>query len=250
MSTTGQIRADDLADRAALVTGSASGIGRAAALALARNGAAVLCFDSADSAEVVAEIEAAGGRAIAVQGSVAEEPQVAAAVERCEAEFGPLRVAVNCAGIGEFGNLEGDQLEEQRRILEVNLFGSIVVLKHALAPMRKRGEGSAILIGSVAGKNGGIRSGPAYGASKGGVHALVKWAANAYAADGVRVNGIAPGPVATPFTDGRGYTTAGIPLGRLGQPDDLAEAIVYVASDASSWVTGQILNVNGGVLME
>lgn len=250
MCKTKEIHAEDLGDGVALVTGSASGIGRAAALALAREGVSVLCFDLADCAAVVAEIERAGGRALAHRGSVADEDGVAAAVARCEAELGPLSVVVNSAGIGEFGSLEEAETEEMRRVLEVNLLGPMLVLKHALAPMRERGAGSAIVVGSVAGKNGGIRSGPAYGASKGGVHALVKWAAHAYADAGVRVNAVAPGPVPTALTEGQGYTTAGIPLGRLGQPEDIAEAVVYLASEASSWVTGQVLNVNGGVLME
>lgn len=245
-----EIHVDDLADGVALVTGSASGIGHAATLALAREGAAVLCFDLLDCGAVAAEIEALGGRALACRGSIADEGDVAEAVALCEAELGPLGVVVNCAGVGEFGSLEETGVDRMRQVLEVNLLGPMLVLKHALAPMRERGAGSAVLIGSVAGKNGGIRSGPAYGASKGGVHALVKWAAHAYADAGVRVNAVAPGPVPTGMTEGQNYTAAGIPLARLGEPEDIAEAIVFLASDASSWVTGQTLNVNGGVLME
>ena len=125
----------------------------------------------------------------------------------------------------------------------------MIVLKHALSPMRRPGEGSAIIVASTAGRNGGIRSGPAYGGSKGGVISLVKWAAQAYAKDGVRVNAVAPGPVETPMTADVDYTTVAIPLGRLGQPEDIAAGILYLASPASSWVTGQTLDVNGGVFM-
>ncbi|QEC46130.1 SDR family oxidoreductase [Baekduia soli] len=246
----GPLHAPDLAGAAVLVAGAASGIGRAAALALAREGAHVLCFDLADAEPVAAAIRDGGGTALAVHGDLLDEDALASAVATCEGEIGPLRVAVNTAGIVSFQPLEEATADELRRILDVNLLGPMLFLKHALPPMRERGAGSAILFGSLAGKTGGLRSGPAYGASKGGVHALVKWTAGHYAPHGVRVNGVAPGPVATPMTEGRGYTTAGLPLARLGVPEDQAEAVVYLASDASAWVTGQILNINGGVFME
>jgi NAD(P)-dependent dehydrogenase (short-subunit alcohol dehydrogenase family) len=239
----------DLAGRAALVTGAASGIGRATALALARAGASILCFDLADPAPVTAEIAALGGQAVSCRGSVVDEAAVEAAVAQCEADLGPLAILVNSAGIVEFGGLEDAEVERMREILEVNLLGPMIVLKHGLGAMRRHGEGSAIVVGSASGRNGGIRSGPAYGGSKGGVLSFVKWAAKAYAEYGVRVNTVAPGPVETPMTDGAGYTTEGIPLGRLGQPEDIAPAILYLASPASSWVTGQTLDVNGGVYM-
>jgi len=243
------ITSQDLSGRAALVTGAASGIGRATALALARAGASVLCFDRADAAPVTEEIAVAGGRAATCRGSVVDEAAVTAAVAQCEAELGPLAVLVNSAGVVEFGGLEDAEIERMREVLEVNLLGPMIVLKHSLGPMRRHGEGSAIVVASTSGRNGGIRSGPAYGGSKGGVLALVKWAAKAYAKHGVRVNAVAPGPVETPMTEGAGYTTEGIPLGRLGKPEDVAAAILYLASPASSWVTGQTLDVNGGVFM-
>ena len=239
----------DLSGRAALVTGAASGIGRATALALAGAGASVLCFDRAETASVTEEIAAAGGRAVSIQGSVVDEGEVEAAVARCEAELGPLAVLVNSAGIVEFGGIEDAEVERMREVLEVNLLGPMVVLKHSLGAMRRHGEGTAIIVSSLSGRNGGVRSGPDYGGSKGGVLSLVKWAAKAYAEHGVRVNAIAPGPVETPMTAGAGYTTEGIPLGRLGQPEDISAAILYLASPASSWVTGQTLDVNGGLFM-
>ena len=116
--------------------------------------------------------------------------------------------------------------------------------------MREQKTGSIILFGSIAGKTGGLKNGPAYAAAKAGVHGLVKWTAKSIAGSGVRVNGIAPGPVDTPFTQGQGFDPSSVPLGRMGLPSDFASAVAYLASDASSWVTGQVLNVNGGLFME
>lgn len=244
------LHADSLDGRVALVTGAASGIGRATARALAREGVRVACFDIADPAAVVEEIEAAGGAAASVRGSVAEEDDVAGAVATCRERYGAPTIAVNCAGIVDFAPLEAGSVADWQRLIAVNLLGPMALLKHALPPMREGGGGAAILFGSLAGKTGGIRSGPAYGAAKGGVHALVKWAAHAYAQEGIRINGVAPGPVDTPMIQGQGYSAEGIPLGRFGTPEEIAETVVYLASDAGAWITGQVVNVNGGVFME
>lgn len=231
------------------MTGAASGIGRATALALGREGVAVACFDRDEVAPVLAELEALGAAALGARGDVRDEAAVAALLDRAAAELGPLGTLAHCAGVVEFGDLEGAEVEQLRQVVDVNLLGPMVVLKQALPRLRAAGGGAAIVFGSLAGRNGGVRSGPAYGASKGGVHALVKWAARAYARYGVRVNAIAPGPVETPMTAGQGYTSEGIPLGRLGVPDDLAAAVLYLASDAGAWITGQTLDVNGGIFM-
>lgn len=246
----GVLHAPDLAGKSAIVTGAASGIGEATAHALAREGVGVICLDLADPTRVAQAIEDGGGRAVPLQGSVADEADVAEAVALCARSLAPVGIVVNCAGVIDFEPIESASMESWQRQIAVNLLGPMAILKHALPPMRERGSGCAILFGSIAGKTGGIRSGPAYGAAKGGVHALVKWAAHAYARHGVRVNAVAPGPVDTPMTRGQGYSAQGVPLGRLGVPDDLAETVVYLASEAGAWITGQAVNVNGGVLME
>lgn len=244
------LHADDLAGGTALVTGAASGIGRATALALAREGVRVVCLDVADTAAVVDEIGAAGGEAAGVRGSVADEGDVVGAFGLCRERYGPPTIAVNAAGIVDFDPLERSDFDSWQRLIAVNLLGPMLVLKHAVGGMRERGGGAAVLFGSVAGKTGGIRSGPAYGASKGGVHALVKWAAHAYARDGIRVNAVAPGPVETPMIQGQGYSPDTIPLGRFGAPEELAETVVYLVSAAGAWITGQAVDVNGGVFMQ
>jgi 3-oxoacyl-[acyl-carrier protein] reductase len=244
------LHVESLAGRTALVTGAASGIGRATAVALAREGVAVVCLDRDDAGDVARAIAAAGGRAAAQVGSITDEDAVAAAVGLCTERFAPLTIVVNAAGVVDYEPLEQGDVSRWMRQIAVNLVGPMAVLKHAVPVMREQGGGAAILFGSVAGKTGGIRSGPAYGASKGGVHALVRWAAHAYAEDAIRVNAIAPGPVDTPMTQGRGYTPDSVPLGRLGDPAELAEAVVFLASEAGAWMTGQTLNVNGGVFMQ
>jgi len=244
------LHADGLDGRTALVTGAASGIGRATAVALAREGVAVVCFDRDDPAGVVDEIDVSGGRATAVRGSVTEEADVVGAVGICAEHYGPLTIAVNSAGVVDFEPLEQGDVAFWTRQIAINLIGPMAVLKHAVPVMRAQGGGAAILFGSIAGKTGGIRSGAAYGASKGGVHALVRWAAQAYAKDAIRVNAIAPGPVDTPMTQGRGYAPNTVPLGRLGEPAELAETVVFLASDAGAWITGQTVNVNGGMFMQ
>lgn len=112
------------------------------------------------------------------------------------------------------------------------------------------GYGKVVCIGSIAGRVGGVISGPNYVASKGGVHAFVKWAAKDAADEGVYVNAIAPGPVWSGMTRGENYTPDMAPLGRIGEPEDIAEAVVFLASPASNWITGTVLDVNGGMLMD
>ncbi len=124
------------------------------------------------------------------------------------------------------------------------------MLTQAIWPhMAKQGGGKIVCIGSIAGRMGGLRAGPHYTSSKGAIHAFVKWAAKKGAPFGIYVNGIAPGPIDTPMIANQGYTADGIPLGRLGQPEDIAMAVVFLASQASNFITGQILDVNGGILM-
>jgi 3-oxoacyl-[acyl-carrier protein] reductase len=124
------------------------------------------------------------------------------------------------------------------------------LLTQAIWPhMVNQGGGKIVCIGSIAGRMGGLRAGPHYTATKGAVHAFVKWAARKGAPFGIYVNGIAPGPVDTPMIAGQAYSEEGIPLGRLGHPEDIAMAVVFLASQASNFITGQILDVNGGILM-
>ena len=247
---TGKISATDLDGRIAIVTGASSGMGRATALALAREGVKTVCLDIAPPEATVALIIANGGWATAATVDLADDHGIKATVEKTVAELGRLDIFVNCAGIGDFTNLEQTTPEHWAKQIAINLTGPFLAIRHAIPAMQITGGGVVILFGSIAGKTGGIKNGPAYAAAKAGVHGLIKWSAKAFASSGIRVNGIAPGPVDTPFTQGQSFDPASVPLGRLGTPEEFAEAVVYLVSDASSWITGQIVNINGGLFSE
>ena len=236
--------------RNCLITGAASGIGKETALALSSAGVRVTCVDITPPAATVSEISDGGGTAIGAAADISDDLSVKAAVAAHIDAYGSLDALVNCAGIGDFTTLDETDLAYWNRQISINLTGPFLLVKHAVPVMRERKTGSIILFGSIAGKTGGIKNGPAYAAAKAGVHGLVKWTAKSIAGSGVRVNGIAPGPVDTPFTKGQGFDPSSVPLGRMGLPADFASAVAYLASDASSWVTGQVLNINGGLFME
>jgi len=248
-----------LAGKRAVVTGAASGIGRATALRFAEEGAAVLVSDVAEAglAETAARIERAGGRVRAVAADVSEESAVASLVDACVGELGGLEVFHANAGIsgGNVPFLEST-VEEWRRVLDVNLVGPFLAVKHAAPVMRDAGGGSIVCTASVAGLRSG--AGPtAYSASKAGVVSLVQTAANQLAGTGVRVNAICPGLVETGMTQpmfdlarsaGKGHKIGQLnPLRRAGEPVEIANLVLFLASDESSYVNGQAIAVDGGL---
>lgn len=249
-----------LADKVALVTGAGSGLGRSIAEAFAGQGAAVLCSDrdAASVSGVVESIRSAGGTAVPAVADVTSEQDCAAVVEAAVTELGGLHVVVANAGIPGEGKAHEISVDDWSRVIGVNLTGAFLTVRAALPHLLAQGSGSIVLQASVAGLIG-LPNIPAYAAAKGGVIALGRQLAREYAEHGVRVNVVAPGTVRTPLVE-EAYRTrhgdameaelagraATIPLGRFGSTGDVANAALYLGSDASSWVTGTVLTVDGG----
>jgi NAD(P)-dependent dehydrogenase (short-subunit alcohol dehydrogenase family) len=247
----------DLHGKTALVTGGGSGLGRAIAEGLAQFGAAVSVVDVAYAAAkaAAADIARAGGRAIALSCDVTQRDQVEAAVGRTVAEFDKVDVLAAVAGIGDRNPAEEMSEAQWDRVLEVNLKGVWLVNQAVGRHMIARGGGGSIInMSSIAGQVG-LRTGNAnYGASKGGVIALTRTVAVEWARFRIRVNAIAPVQFKTPLALGliaqkpetQGYFLSRIPLGRLGEVWEIVGPAVFLASDASTMVTGIVLNVDGG----
>jgi len=239
----------------ALVTGASRGIGRAIALALASQGAKVVA--SARNAEaldnLVEEIKGQGGEATAVVGDVAVDTDASRLIDQAVAAYGHLDILVNNAGITRDGLLLRMKSEDWDAVLDTNLKGSFLCIRAAAKVMSKQRSGRIINISSVVGEMG--NAGQAnYCASKAGLLGLTKSVARELARRNVTVNAITPGFIVTDMTDdmtdkAREAMTEQIPLGRLGEVDDIANAVIFLASDPSSYITGQVLGVNGGMYM-
>ncbi|GIH98399.1 SDR family NAD(P)-dependent oxidoreductase [Planobispora takensis] len=236
-----------------LVTGAGSGIGRAMALAFAKAGARVVAcdIDAGSAGRTAAEI---GDAAVAAAADIADEASVAALVETAIESFGRVDVLCNNAGIMDTMALPaGITVEQWERVLRVNLTGTFLVTHAVLPHMLSQGGGAIVNTASEAGIRGGA-AGAAYTASKHGVVGLTKSVAWAYAKDGIRCNAILPGPTITNIADGAAFDPAGaarlgpvLALGeRLAQPEQMAEAALFLASDAASFVNGAIMPVDGG----
>ncbi|MFZ9668229.1 MAG: SDR family NAD(P)-dependent oxidoreductase [Solirubrobacterales bacterium] len=240
--------------RVALVTGAASGIGKATSQRLASEGAAVVVTDLQDGAgEAVASgIRDDGGRAIFVHHDVSEEAGWEAALQATKEEFGRLDVLVNNAGIGDTAPIEETDLDEYERTIAVDQTGVFLGMKLAAPMLIDSGHGSIINVSSIFGTTGGFGASPAYHAAKGAVTTLTKNAALHWAAEGIRVNSIHPGFIDTPLLEQAKGTpfeellVSTTPMARLGRPEEVAAAIAYLAGDDASFVTGTELYVDGG----
>lgn len=246
----------ELTGKVAIVTGASAGIGRAAALALAAEGAAVVVADLDDTrgAQVAAEINDKGGQALFVHADVSDDANVEAMVRQTVETFGGLDLAFNNAGIeGTPAPTHECTPENWQRTLAVNLTGVWSCMRHEIPPMLERGGGSIVNCASVAGLVG-FTSIPAYTASKHGVVGLTKTAALEYAEAGIRVNAVCPGVIDTEmverFTGGQQEAETAMiakePVGRMGRPEEIADAVVWLCSDRSSYTTGQAIAVDGG----
>jgi len=249
-----------LAGKVALVTGGSSGIGRASCLAFAREGAQVLVSDVVAKAgqETVELITKAGGTASFTAADVSKASEVEALIATCVETYGRLDCAHNNAGIEGPGASTVDYDEDSwDRVIAINLTGVWLCMKYQIPEMLKHGGGAIVNTSSAAGLLG-FRGGSAYVASKHGVLGLTKTAALEYAKAGVRVNAVCPGAIDTPMmgriTDHKPHRAERMassePVGRMGSPEEIAEAVVWLCSDAASFVTGHAMSVDGGLVAQ
>ena len=238
-----------------LITGALTGIGRATAEAFAREGAKVVISGrNAEAGEAVAaELRTLGGEAHFIRADVRHEDDIRALVDGTVAKFGRLDIAVNNAGTeGQFGPIVDQTPESYAAMFDTNVLGVLLSLKHELRVLQAQGSGSIVNISSVLGQ-AAYANAALYTASKHAVEGLTKAAALEGAPSGVRVNAVAPGPIDTPmlerFTggdEGKAGLAATLPMNRTGAPDEIAQAIVFLGSDKASFITGHVINVDGG----
>jgi NAD(P)-dependent dehydrogenase (short-subunit alcohol dehydrogenase family) len=250
-------KTEHFAGKVAFVTGAASGIGRAAALAFAREGAGVVAADVSEQGnqETARLVEDRGGRALAVRCDVTRADDIKAALAKAVDTFGRLDFAFNNAGIEPRKPAPTAEYEEQEwnRIIDINLRGVFLCMKHEIPLILKQGGGAIVNTSSGAGVIG-IKGSPAYTAAKHGVIGLTKAAALDYAARNIRINAVCPGYIDTPmmgrFTggtpEGRAKVIAEEPVGRMGKPEEIAAAVLWLCSDAAAFTVGHALVIDGG----
>jgi NAD(P)-dependent dehydrogenase (short-subunit alcohol dehydrogenase family) len=236
----------DLMGQSAIVTGAARGIGQAISLALAREGADIVAFDIMEPVETASRIRSFGRRALSIVGNVAEPDDVKRLVNTSLKECRQIQILVNNAGVPSSQSFQETTLDDWRRVIDVNLTGAFLCTQAILEHMMRNKYGKIVFIGSITGEVGAVKGSPAYAVSKGGVHALAKTVAKIGAPHGICANAVAPNVIRTKMTQGVQFPQTMFPLGRMGEPEDVAEAVVFLASPASNYVTGQILFVDGG----
>lgn len=246
-------------NKVVVVTGGSTGIGAATAIAFGKAGASVVVnYNSSrkEAEDVAAKIEESGGKALVVQADVSDREQVHQLIQSTLDQFGDIDILVNNAG----GLLKRQKLEEMTEdlwesVMNLNLKSVYMVSQAVLPVMKKKQAGKIVHVSSIAGRNGGGPGAAAYSASKGALITLTKSMAKEYLPYGILVNGIAPGVITTPFHDRftapevRENFKKVIPLGREGKPEEIAYGILFLASSYASYIVGETLEINGGMLM-
>lgn len=242
--------------KVALITGAASGLGRTAAELFAAEGALVVVADVVDGDDVIDAIDAAGGEATYVRCDVTDSDSVAAAVEHARDQYGALHVLYNNAGVmlSDDDGPENTSIETYERTMDINVKGVLLGCRHAIPALLESGGGSIVNVASFVAHMGAATPQIAYTASKGAVLAMTREIAVMYARRGIRANALCPGPIMTPLlakflSDDakRQRRLVHVPMGRFGEPHEIAQGAVFLASDESSWMTGQSLVIDGGI---
>jgi NAD(P)-dependent dehydrogenase (short-subunit alcohol dehydrogenase family) len=250
----------NLSGKVAIVTGGTSGIGRATAIAYAQQGAKVVVAGrrSVEGEETVKIIKNEGGDAFSIQADVTQESDVKAMIDKTIEVFGRLDIAFNNAGTyGENPSLSDQPNAEYDRIMDVNVKGVWLSMKYQIAQMLKQGSGAIVNTASILGVTA-MPTVPLYTASKFAVVGLTKAAALQYAKSGIRINAVGPGAIATDMfetatggqDDAKAYMAGLHPMGRVGQPAEVANAVLWLSSDSASFVTGEVLMVDGGFIAQ
>lgn len=249
-------RKDETIRKVALITGSTRGIGRAIAIELAKKGIDIVVNndkDTQEELEVLNTLRGFGIRAMYIKAEVSDANQVEKMVEKILKEFGRIDILINNAGIVMDKMLENMDVEQWNRVLSVNLTGTFNCTKSVIKQMQQQAAGKIINISSIIGEIGNVGQAN-YSASKGGVISFTKTIAKEYAKDGILVNAIAPGYIKTRMTENipKGIMQKileQIPVGRLGTPEEVAKLVCFLASDDANYITGQVININGGMYM-
>lgn len=244
-------------DKVAVVTGAGDGMGRQFALDLAREGADVVVTDIDHDAmdRVVAEIEYAGGRALGIACDVSSRAQIDAVIDQTVAEFGTVNILINNAGLLVSGTIEETSDELIDRTLDINVKGILYAIRRVTPIMKAKGYGRIVNVASITGKRGDNSTIFVYGASKGAVISLTRSAARELGPFGITCNAVAPHAIITRMMSywddaKKESVTAQIPVRRLGTPEDVSRLVLFLASDESSFITGETVNINGGYYMD
>jgi 3-oxoacyl-[acyl-carrier protein] reductase len=238
-----------LQGRVAIITGAGGGIGQATSYALAQAGAKLCISDVIACDETTEGLNAVGADFIYVKTDVTREEDCNKQANLTLERYGRIDILLNCAGVLELTPIEKLSLEEWNRVIGVDLTGTFLSTKAVWNIMKRQKSGKIICLSSTAARIGGGLSGPHYVAAKAGISGFVKWCAKYGAPDGILVNAIAPAVVWTPMTLGVPYPESAAPIGRFGRVEDVAEPILFLASDMSNLITGCVLDVNGGIWM-